>query len=124
MRFWSRSPLGSLVLVLSSHGSLYVDIVDAARALVPILACVALALAVRAPRTPEPTRWQPAVLLVFVTVFFSLIQFPFAAVVYFCYVAPLVFSRPLGLPRTSIVACRPELAGHCWYSPCASRYGG
>ena len=90
-------PLGSLVLVLSSHGSLYVDIVDAARALVPILACVALALAVRAPRTPEPTRWQPAVLLVFVTVFFSLIQFPFAAVVYFCYVAPLAFLASVGI---------------------------
>jgi Dolichyl-phosphate-mannose-protein mannosyltransferase len=90
-------PLGAVVLVLSSHGSLYVDIVDAARALVPIIACAALVLAVQASRTPEPTRWQPAVLLVFVTVFFSLIQFPFAAVVYFCYVAPLAFLAAVGI---------------------------
>jgi hypothetical protein len=71
--------------------------VDAARALVPITACVALALAVRVSRTPEPARWQPAVLLVFVAVFFSLIQFPFAAVVYFCYVVPLAFLAALGI---------------------------
>jgi hypothetical protein len=90
-------PLGGVVLILSSRGSLYVDIVDAARALVPITACVALALAVRVSRTPEPASWQPAVLLVFVAVFFSLIQFPFAAVVYFCYVVPLAFLAALGI---------------------------
>jgi hypothetical protein len=84
-------PLGGIVLVLSVHGSLYVDIVDAARALIPITAGAALALAIPNQRSPVSASWQPAVLLVFVAVFFSFIQFPFAAVVYFCYVVPLAF---------------------------------
>jgi hypothetical protein len=78
-------------LVLSTHGSLYVDIVDAARALVPITVGVALVLAIPSQRLAVSASWQPAVLLVFVAVFFSFIQFPFAAVVYFCYVVPLAF---------------------------------
>jgi Dolichyl-phosphate-mannose-protein mannosyltransferase len=84
-------PLGGVVLALSFHGSLYVDVVDAARALIPITAVVALALAIPAQPTPVSAGRQRGVLLVFVAVFFSLIQFPFAAVVYFCYVAPLAF---------------------------------
>jgi hypothetical protein len=84
-------PLGGVVLLLSFHGSLYVDVVDAARALIPITAGVALALAIPTRDTPVSASRQRAVLLVFVAVFFSLIQFPFAAVVYFCYVVPLAF---------------------------------
>jgi dolichyl-phosphate-mannose-protein mannosyltransferase len=84
-------PLGAVVLALSYHGTLYVDIVDAARALIPITAGVALALAIPTWHTPASASRQRAVLLVFVAVFFSLIQFPFAAVVYFCYIVPLAF---------------------------------
>jgi hypothetical protein len=84
-------PLGATVLVLSSHGSLYVAIVDATRALIPITACVALALAIRWRDTPVSGRRQSAALVMFVAVSFSFIQFPFAAAVYFCYVAPLAF---------------------------------
>jgi hypothetical protein len=82
-------PLGGIVLVLSSHGSLYVDIIDAARALIPIAVSVALVLSVRSRATPSSARRQATTLVVFVAVFFSLVQFPFSAAVYFCYVAPL-----------------------------------
>ena len=82
-------PLGGVVLVLSAHGSLYVDIVDAARSLVPVAATLALVLAIPRPHTPRLAEWHGAMLLVFVAVFFSLIQFPFAALVYFGYLAPL-----------------------------------
>jgi hypothetical protein len=83
--------LGGGVLVLSFHGSLYVDIVDSGRALIPVTAGVALALAILTHHTAVSASRQRAVLVVFVAVFFSLIQFPFAAVVYFCYVVPLAF---------------------------------
>jgi hypothetical protein len=89
--------LGGIVLVLSYHGSLYVDIVDAARTLIPVTAAVALALAIPTQHSPVSGNRQRAVLLVFVGVFFSLIQFPFAAVVYFCYIVPLAFLATIAI---------------------------
>jgi hypothetical protein len=83
-------PVGVAGLVLSVHGSLYVDIIDAARAAVPIAACAAAALLLRGRYSPcEFIDRERAVLVVFVGAFFSLVQFPYAVVVYFCYVAPL-----------------------------------
>jgi Dolichyl-phosphate-mannose-protein mannosyltransferase len=87
---WSTIPLALLVLLLSGREVVYSSLIDAARTTVPIAACAAAVLLLH---TQHATRRsldrQRAVMVVFAAVFFSLVQFPYAATIYFCYVAPL-----------------------------------
>jgi hypothetical protein len=90
MLTWTTIPLAALVLLLSSSGVVYASLVDAARTTVPIAACAAAVLLLRTQHTTRRALdRQRAVMVVFAAVFFSLVQFPFAATIYFCYVAPL-----------------------------------
>jgi hypothetical protein len=87
---WSTIPLAAAVLLLSATGPVYASLIDAARTTVPIAACAAAVLVLRAQhRTRRSLDRQRAVMVVFAAVFFSLVQFPYAATIYFCYVAPL-----------------------------------
>jgi hypothetical protein len=96
-------PVALGVLLLSSHGRVYVNIFDAARVTVPIVACAAAALLLFKHGLVRPSiARERAVLVVFVAIFFSLVQFPFAAAVYFCYVAPLAL--------LSVIAVTTELS--------------
>jgi Dolichyl-phosphate-mannose-protein mannosyltransferase len=97
-------PVGVAALLLSTRGWMYIDIVNAARAAIPITCCAAAVLLIR---RPNPARSQidreRAALLVFVAAFSTLIQFPFAPAVYFCYIAPLallaIIAVTVGLSR-------------------------
>jgi hypothetical protein len=87
---WATIPVAAAVLLLSGTGVVYASLIDAARTTVPIAACAAAVLLLRTQHTTRRALdRQRAVMVVFAAVFFSLVQFPFAATIYFCYVAPL-----------------------------------
>jgi hypothetical protein len=87
---WSTIPLAVAVLLLSGAPPVYASLIDVARMTVPIAACAATVLLLRTQHTTRRALdRQRAVMVVFAAVFFSLVQFPFAATIYFCYVAPL-----------------------------------
>ncbi len=96
--------LGWLVLC-GYDGSAYRLVWYSARPLVPVLAvttAVLLARETRAGRLP-PTRGSEVLLLAAMAATLSLVQYPYASGIYFCYVAPIV-----ALAIVSVVAAQPS----------------
>jgi hypothetical protein len=90
MLAWFTIPLAAAVLLLSGTGTVYGSLLDAARTTIPIAACVPAVLLLRSQHaTRRSLDRQRAMMVVFAAVFFSLVQFPYAATLYFFYVAPL-----------------------------------
>ncbi len=79
-------------LILSRHPVWY-----SIRPLLPLTVLVAVWLLLRRRDAIPPTRRRQLVLLLGMTAMWSLVQFPFAWVLYFFYVAPLVAVSVLGL---------------------------
>jgi hypothetical protein len=79
----------SLLLLSATSELSYSALWDTTRALAPVVVVTgAVAVARRTPE--EPGRASISLLVILVGGFTTLIQFPFAAPVYFCYVAPLL----------------------------------
>jgi hypothetical protein len=98
-RFWTLTSAPKLLavaalLLLTAHGSLTLLVleVNSLRAATPILVSAALVILFLRRNEPATTlRHQQIMLLLSVTALCSLIQFPFAAPLYFCYFATLAF---------------------------------
>jgi len=81
-----------ILLLASRAGLVYRGIWKSAWVLVPIVTVLGVVLVVRKSRWGQinPVRQQQIFLVLSVTAACNLIQFPFVAPIYFCYVAPLV----------------------------------
>lgn len=89
----------ALIVVTGTNATAYQWVWHSVRALPPLLAVAgALALASRAGDVPEVVRSR-TVLVLAVASMCNLVQFPFAAANYFCYVAPLVLLAAVALWR-------------------------
>lgn len=84
--------LGTVLVSSGSVGGVYRMVLFSARSLVPVLAIAAVALLARDNDMGEAATLRRArlMLLLSVTAVCTLVQFPFAVAIYFCYVAPLV----------------------------------
>jgi hypothetical protein len=90
------------LLVATGHNTvLYRLVWGSARMVLPVLVIAGVVVLSR-PRSADPDeslRRSRAMLLVSITAMCSLIQLPFSAALYFCYVAPLVILSALALLR-------------------------
>lgn len=100
---WPVALVGVAVATWGNDTYLYQVVWFSLRPLVPMLAIGALALLAirRAGDRLDPVRRQQLLLLVSVTSLCSLVQFPFAWGIYFCYVAPLVILSALFVARST-----------------------
>ncbi len=71
------------------HGAAYIAVWSAAYWLVPLLVITGVVIVIRAGQSGL-TAHQPLFLLLAVTALCSLVEFPYSAPIYFCYIAPLV----------------------------------
>lgn len=84
--------IAGIVLAFDMHfsgGAAYLAVWSAAYWLVPLLVIAGVVMAIRAVRRNFAAP-QPLFLLIAVTALCSLVEFPYSAPIYFCYVAPLV----------------------------------
>lgn len=91
----------TLLALTARHDNLYQAVWASARNLLPALTAVGVLVLARrrAVDAASPHLREQTMALLSVTAMFNLIQFPFAAPVYFCYVAPLVALTGLALYR-------------------------
>lgn len=82
----------AILVLLSGNGDVYRAVWSAARMSVPALTVVGALILARRPLPEEttPRLREGTVLLLCVTAVCTLVQFPFASTIYFCYIAPLV----------------------------------
>jgi Dolichyl-phosphate-mannose-protein mannosyltransferase len=102
--------LAALVLLTSrSQDVSYIVALQSAWGIIPVLAVACFFVLSREPQTQEPGSEidQHLFLLFTIAVLFSLIQFPYAQVIYFCYGAPLVALLAAGL--LSRLTCPPRM---------------
>jgi len=101
----------ALALALISANNIYVYkfIWQSATQLAVIAVLTGCFLLVRSPRSDliSPVQRQILLLLVIMTGLVSLVQFPFAAPIYFCYVAPLVILTLCGVVNLGYDALKP-----------------
>lgn len=97
------------VLVLALRPGVYQAVWFSACTLVPVTVLAGCAALSRSPfGAGSPDRKRPLLFLVLaLTALVSLVQFPYAAPIYFCYVAPLVVVAATAIVATSPAAPRP-----------------
>lgn len=106
----SAAILGAVLLLAGRSMPVYRMVWWSVRTLIPVVVAWGALLLVRRDASPafDAERHQLLMLLLAITALCSLVQFPFSAPVYFCYVAPLLvltttaviataYPRPLGL---------------------------
>lgn len=99
----------ALALISSNNIYVYKFIWQSATQLAVIAVLTGCFLLVRSSRSDliSPVRRQVLLLLVIMTGLVSLVQFPFAAPIYFCYVAPLVILTLCGVVNLGYDALKP-----------------
>jgi hypothetical protein len=103
--------LGAAGIVASAHDLAYVLIWQSVRAIVPVVTLGGLVLVARRRSSlADPAPAQRVVLLVAVAAMCSLVQFPFAAPIYFAYVAPLVILAAFAVAVYGDLLPRPMLS--------------
>jgi hypothetical protein len=93
--------LAAYLYVTGSDPALYRQVWYAVRSALPVLVLIGVVLLakVRAVDLESPLLRSQTMLLLSVTAIFTLVQFPFSASIYFCYVAPLVALLAVALLR-------------------------
>jgi hypothetical protein len=84
--------LAAYLVATGSEANLYRRVWYAARGILPVLVLIGIVVLakVRAANAESPLLRSRTMLLLSVAALFTLVQFPFSAPIYFCYVAPLV----------------------------------
>ncbi len=112
-RRWAAGLTATALLVLlarSRYANPYEAVWYGARALLPLSVCAGALLLASRRASVHPVRERQLALVLAVTALCALVQFPFAAPIYFCYVAPLALLAAVAVAATWDAGPKPMAA--------------